>query len=158
MIVDAGGVGAGSVAVAAAELIGPLAGAATPVALPWAGQSTVEVEVGLRYPLALVTLLADLELQAVVVTVTASQAGGAPQVQAPVRFEPWTPAGSALPGFVPAAGPDGLAGGFTLSCAAERLAPDGTAAPLDPATVVRIDLVHGVLGRVLAVLLTEKAR
>ena len=161
-LLDPAGTGAGSVAAAAAELIGPLAGAATPIALPWTDQATsrVEIGVGLRYPLLLVTLLADLGQETLVVTTAVQSSGGGPQGQAPVRFEPWTPAGSALPAFAPTAGPDGLAGGFALTCQAQRIPAGGPAVQLSPAdlaAIIRVDLIQGLLGRVLTVLLTEKA-
>ena len=162
-LLDPAGTGAGSVAAAAAELIGPLSGAATPTALPWADQasSRIEVGAGLRYPLLLVTLLADLGQESVAVTAAVQPAGGGgSQDQPPVRFEPWTPAGSALPAFAPAAGPDGLAGGFTLTCTAQQSTAGGQAVQLSPAELaatIRVNLIQGLLGRVLTVLLTEKA-
>jgi len=161
-LLDPAGTGAGSVAAAAAELIGPLAGAATPVALPWTDEASarIEIGVGLRHPLLLVTLLTDLQQETVVVTVAAESAGGTPQNQPPIRFGPWTPAGSALPAFVPAAGPDGLAGEFALTCAAQRNPASGPAVQLSAADLtatIRVDVIQGVLGRVLTVLLTEKA-
>ena len=161
-LLDPDGIGAGAVAAAAAELIGPLADAATSTALPWldAASSRIEIGAGLRYPLLLITLLTDLNQETVTVTPTAEPAGGAAQDRAPVRFEPWTPAGSALPAFAPSVGPDGLAAGFVISFSAERIPGDGPAVPLsaaDLAGTIRVDLIQGLLGRVLAVLLAEKA-
>ena len=161
-LLDPASTGAGAVAAAAAELIGPLSGAAAPTALPWTDQSSSRIEIGagLRYPLLLITLLPDLGQETVAVTVTAQPAGGGPQDQPPVSFGPWTPAGSALPAFVPATGPDGLAGDFTLTCTAQQIPIDGPAVQLGPedlAATVRVDLIQGLLGRVLTVLLTEKA-
>lgn len=161
-LLDPAGTGAGAVAAAAAELISPLAGAAAPTALPWTDQasSRIEIGAGLRYPLLLVTLLADLEQESVAVTAAAQPAGGGSQDQPPVRFGPWTPAGSSLPAFVPATGPDGLAGGFALTCTVQRIPADGPAVQLSPAELaatIRADLIQGLLGRVLTVLLTEKA-
>ena len=60
--------GAGSLPAVARELVGPLAGAATPQPLPWDGQSArVTVPAGSRYAVLLVTLLADIERDQLVV-------------------------------------------------------------------------------------------
>jgi hypothetical protein len=155
--------GAASLAAAAGELIAPLAPAATPEPLPWvaaAQPARVEVDTTARYPLLLVTLLADLELDAVVVSPTLLS-GGAAAAQPAARFAPWTQAGSAVVAAVPPVDDAGTAAPFRLECTATRITPDGAETPLVAATLretVRVDLVQGLLGRLLAVILAEKPR
>jgi hypothetical protein len=152
--------GGASLASAAAELVAPLGTAATPEPLPWAGPARVELGVT-RHPLVLVALLVDLETDAVVVTVTAVPAGGPPKPQPPVRFATYTEAGSALVAYVPDVDAAGSAGPFVLRVAAERIDATGAGSALVAAELratVRVHLVQGVLGRVLALLLDEKQR
>jgi hypothetical protein len=155
--------GAASLAAAARELIAPLAPSATPEPLPWvaaAQPARVEVDTVVRYPLLLVTLLADLELDAVVVSPTLL-GGGTAAAQPAARFAPWTQAGSALVAAVPPVDDAGTAAPFELECVATRITPDGTETPLAAATLretVRVDLVQGLLGRLLAVIMAEKPR
>jgi hypothetical protein len=155
--------GAASLAAAAGELIAPLAPAATPEPLPWvaaAQRARVEVDTTSRYPLLLVTLLADLELDAVVVSPTL-RSGGAAAAQPAARFAPWTQAGSAVVAAVPPVDDAGTAVPFRLECTATRITPDGAETPLAAATLretVRVDLVQGLLGRLLAVIMAEKPR
>jgi hypothetical protein len=152
--------GAASLASVAAELVAPLAAAATPQPLTWVGQTRVDVGIT-RHPLLLVTLLIDLATDAVVVTPTVLAAPGPPQPLPPLRFATYTEAGSALVCHVPGVDPGGTAAPFGLRLAAERFDATGAGSALTPAELqatVRVDLVEGVLGRVLMILLDEKQR
>ena len=155
LLLDVTGVGAGSLVSGSRELIGPLAGAVTPEPLPWdAGTTTSQVVVpdGARYPLVLVTLLADLDEEELLVTVAVVTGGAPAQDLPPVTFAAWSQAGSSVPGCVPAVDAAGVAQGarlvvtgtLTVDGAATLLAADALRA------MVRVDLVQGLLGRVLA--------
>ncbi|HET9141628.1 hypothetical protein [Actinophytocola sp.] len=148
---DPARVGAGSLAAAAAELIGPLAPAATPRPLdlqPGAPkQAQAVVDTVTRYPLVLVTLLTDLDDQELTVT-----PGTAPAL----TFAPYSAAGSALVAVVPPVDAGGTATPFTVTISARRA---GVSLDFPELTgAVRVDLVQGVLGRLLTVLLDEKSR
>jgi hypothetical protein len=204
-VLDPAGLGAGSLAAVAGELIGPLGAGVTPRPLPWAAGTTpaeVVVDTVTRYPLALVTLLSDLEAETVEVTTTFVPDGGGGVIQPALSFEPYTPAGAALIGAVPGLGggsgststfaptfgsgpilddenqddenqddviaDDGTAGDgsavvgpFTVRVTVRRRPVDGDSAFLEPDEVralLRVDLVQGRLGRLLAVLVGEKVR
>jgi len=158
------GLGAGSLAAVAAELIPPLAPAATPQPLPWvpaANPAGVEIDAAARYPLLLVTLLADLDADRLAVTPTLRPAIGPPAEQPAAQFAAYTQAGSTLPAYIAPVDAAGVAEAFGLSCTAARTAADGTVTELgvpELQRTVRLDLVQGLLGRVLAVLLAEKPR
>ena len=141
--------GAGSLAAVARELVGPLAGAATPQPLPWDGQAArVTVPAGSRYAVLQVTLLADTEQDQIVVVPRILLPTPATN-QPPVTFAEWTQAGSSLPGYVPPVDASGVAAALRLSLTANRIAPDGTTTQLVPADVrglLRIDLVEGLAG------------
>jgi len=149
------GPGAASLSAAANELIGPLAGAVQPQLLPWVngvGFDTGEIT---YHPLLLVCLLTDLGEESLGVTVTVD---GAPQ---PVlTFAPWSERGTQVVAHVPATDDQGAAAAFTGTVAVTRTLR-GTSTALgqnDVRTTVAVDLVQGLLGRLAAVLLAEKAR
>ncbi|MEU4291325.1 hypothetical protein AB0E63_24120 [Kribbella sp. NPDC026596] len=153
--------GAGSLAAVARELVGPLAGAATPQPLPWDAQTArVTVPVGSRYAVLLVTLLADTERDQLVVVPRVLLPAPATN-QPAVTFAEWSQAGSSLPGYVPSVDASGVAPQLRLSLTATRIAADGTTTQLSPADVrglLRIDLVQGLTGRVMTAVLAEKQR
>ena len=154
--------GAGSLAAVARELIGPLAGATTPEPLPWDGVANARVTVpaGSRYAVLNVTLLVDTERDRCVVVPRVLQPGPAAD-QPAVTFEVWSQAGSSVPGYIPSVDESGVAPQLQLSVSATLIAADGTTTQLPPAKVrnlVRIDLVQGLTGRVLAAVLAEKQR
>jgi hypothetical protein len=160
-------VGAGSVAAVASELIAPLGPAATPQPLPWIaapapGSAKVELDFAARYPLLLVTLLADLDAGSLVVTPTLLPASAAPVDQSALEFAPYTQAGSPLPAYIAPVDAGGVAAPFGLSVKAVHVTADGTTSgslsTAELESMVRIDLVQGLLGRVLAVMLAEKPR
>src|SRR4051812_16770849 len=105
-VLDPAGVGAGSLAAASSELIGPLATAAVPRPLTLQPstvkpQAQAVVDVVTRRPLVLVTLLRDLTAETLTIS-TATQVGTAPvQTQPVVTFAPYTAAGTALVAAVP---------------------------------------------------------
>ena len=164
LLADLGAPGADSLAAVSRELIGPLAGAATPSPLPWGSASAsaeVTVPDGTRYPLVLVTLLADLDTDQLVVTPSVATAAGPTQAQSPITFAPWSQAGSSVPADVPAVDAAGAATGLRLVLTGARTAADGTVSDLSGdalRTTVRVDLVQGLLGRVLVAMTAEKAR
>ncbi|NBH05309.1 hypothetical protein, partial [Amycolatopsis sp. SID8362] len=93
--------GAGVLAAAAAELIGPLAPAATPRPLtlrPTAtpGQAEAVVDTTTRHPLVLCTVLSDVDVQGLAILPALKSGGGAPQSLPVVTFAPHTAAGTAL--------------------------------------------------------------
>ncbi|MCR6485063.1 hypothetical protein M8542_19735 [Amycolatopsis sp. OK19-0408] len=154
--------GAGVLAAAAAELIGPLAPAATPRPLTLrpsssgpTGQAEVVVDFPTRQPLVLCTVLSDVDAQGLTILPALEAGKDAPQTLPVVTFAPHTAAGTALVAAVPPAGK----APFTLLARGIRGGKAGvglTAAQLIAA--VRFDLVDGVLGRLLTVLLDEKGR
>jgi hypothetical protein len=153
--------GAASLAVAGDELIGPLSGAVTPQPLPWSTGSTVVVDEPSHQSMVICTLLADLSDDAIEVVVSLVPASGPDQPQPVVRFAQWSEHGTELLAYVPSTDVSGTAAPFTLRIAATHIAPDGTRQVLsanDAAAAIRLDLVQGVLGRLTAVLLSEKSR
>lgn len=156
-----GSPGAGSLGAAAREVIGPYAGALTPQPLPWddvPASAEITVAEVTRYPLVLLTLLTDLEGDQVVAVPRLLEPG---TDQPPITYAPWSQAGSSLTAFVPEVDAGGAAAAFRIGVTATRTAPNGTVTTVAAADVrqtVRVDLVQGLAGRVLAVLLAEKAR
>lgn len=162
--------GAGSLAAAASELIGPLQTAATPqpvplqplASAPAPGQAQAVVDVATRYPLVLFTLLTDLAGETLTVTPGVRTPAAPPQAQPVVTFAPYSAAGTALVAAVPAADDQGTAGPFTVLAQGTRTAAGGSPvvglSAQELAATVRVDLVQGVLGRLLTVLLDEKSR
>ena len=173
-VLDPAGVGAGSLAAVASELIGPLSTAATPQPVPLEpappgpvpgqpqGLAQAVVNVATRYPLALFTLLTDLQGETLTVVAGTRLASGPAQPQPAVTFAPYSAAGTALVAVVPVVDAKGTAGPFTVLAQGTRVANDGSAAvqltAQELAGVVRVDLVQGQLGRLLTVLLDEKGR
>jgi len=163
-VLDPAAAGAGALAAVTSELIAPLASGASPRPLPWqSGASSAQVAVDLptRYPLALVTLLTDLEDETLDVSPTLVPLSGPPVPQPPLHFARRTAAGSALVACLPPLDAAGTSPAFTLTCAAHRTAGDGSGGDLTPdqiRAILRVDLTEGLLGRLLAVLLDEKAR
>ena len=157
---EIGSPGAGSLAAVAGEVIGPFAGALTPQPLPWdaAPAARVSVPDGTRYPLLLLTLLSDLDGGQIVAV---PRVLGTATDQPAVTYAPWSQAGSSLPAYVPDVDGAGAAAGFRVRVSATRTAADGSTTTLtgdDVRAAVRVDLVEGVAGRLLAALLAEKAR
>jgi hypothetical protein len=152
--------GAASLSVAGDELIGPLADAARPKPLDLAG-TIVEVPAA-RWPVVLCTLADDLGNDAVEITVTLRPAGGGPAVPQPgIRFAPWTEHGTQLVMFVPPVDPQGASAACSVRLGASRVDGAGVSTAIPAARLgdaVRIELVQGVLGRVAAVMLSEKGR
>jgi hypothetical protein len=151
--------GAGSLAAVARELIGPFAGATTPEPLPWDSGAVARVTVpaGTRYAVLHVTLLADLDQDECVVVPRVLQPTPAAN-QPTLTFAAWSQAGSSLPAYIPVGE---VAPAMQLSLQVTVIAADGTAAQLPVAkvrTLLRIDLVQGLTGRVLAAVLAEKQR
>src|SRR4051812_25334991 len=153
--------GAGSLAAVARELIGPYADALTPRPLSFTGgpgDPGVTVPAGARWPLVLLTLCADLD-GATVTAVPRLATPGADQP--PVVYAPWSQAGSSPAAFVPATGDAAAAAASALTTTARRTAPDGTTTTVDATGLpglLRFDLVQGMAGRLMTVLLAEKAR
>jgi hypothetical protein len=167
---DPAGVGAGSLAAVSSELIGPLSRAATPQPLLLRpsppgqpqGQAQAVVDVVMRYPLVLLTLLTDLQGETLTVSPGVQLASGSPQQQPVVTFAPYSAAGTALVAAVPAADAKGTAAPFTVVVQGKRVVPRGSLSVQLSAqqliATVRVELVQGVLGRLLTVLLDEKGR
>lgn len=162
--------GAGSLAAASSELIGPLSAAATPQPLTLQpspsgvpkGQAQAVVDVVTRYPLVLFTLLRDLGNETFTVTPGVQLASGAPRLQPVVTFAPYSAAGTAVVAAVPAVDAKGAAAPFTVLAQGQRVASPGSPgvqlSAKELIAAVRADLVQGVLGRLLTVLLDEKGR
>lgn len=160
LLAELGSPGAGSLAAAAREVIGPFAGALTPQPLPWdAGpNAAVSVPGGTRYPVVLLTLRSDLDDERIVAV---PRLLGTATDQPAVTYAPWSQAGSSLPAFVPETDADGAAAAFRVGVTATHTAANGSTTTLtgdDVRAAVRVDLVQGVAGRVLVALLAEKAR
>ncbi|HEX8347557.1 MAG TPA: hypothetical protein VF657_22910 [Actinoplanes sp.] len=154
--------GAGSLAAMSNELTGPFTGAVTPQPVPFDDVPAAEVTVprGTRYPLVLVTLLSDLSGERIV-AVPRLLTGTSGTDQPPVTFDAWTQAGSSMPGFVPVVDSSGAAGEFRIAVTAGRTAADGSRSALsadEVRAILRVDLVQGLTGRVLAAAMVEKAR
>jgi len=161
LLATLGSPGAGSLAAASRELIGPYGGALTPEPLPWddlADSAEVTVADVTRFPLLLITLLTDLDGDRMVAV---PRLLGPGTDQPPITFAPWSQAGSSLLAFVPEVDGSGAAAGFRIGVTVTHTAPDGTVTALaarDIRRAVRVDLVAGLAGRVMAVLFAEKAR
>jgi hypothetical protein len=165
-LLDPAHLGAGVLAAAAAELIGPLAPAATPRPLTLrpssggpTGQAEAVVDFTTRQPLVLCTVLSDVDAQGLTILPASKSGKDAPQPLPVVTFAPHTAAGTALVAFVPPVGKGEVAAPFTLLARGIRGGELGvglSAAQL--IATVRFDLVEGVLGRLLTVLLDEKGR
>lgn len=161
---DPDGFGAGVLAAAAAELIGPLSQAATPQPLTLhpqgpGGQAEAVVDITTSRPLVLCTVLSDVDTQGLTILPALSSGKGAPQSLPVVTFAPHTAAGTALVAAVPPVGKGDVAAPFTVlarGILGGELGTGLSAAELIAA--VRFDLVQGVLGRLLTVLLDEKGR
>lgn len=162
-VLDPNGVGAGALAAAAAELIGPLSDAATPRPLTLQpspasapkGQAQAAVSVSTRFPLIVVTLLTDLNGDTLTFTPALQPPTGAPVPQPAVTFAPRSVAGTTLVAAVPPT-TNGVASPCTVLVQGVRAAAALSAQDL--IATVRIQLVQGVLGRLLTVLLDEKGR
>lgn len=162
-LLDPHGFGAGVLAAAAAELIGPLAPSATPQPLPMhpgqAGQAEAVADITTRHPLVLCTVLSDVDTTGLTILPALRSGNGAPQPLSVLRFAPHTAAGTALVAAVPPVGKDGVAAPFSVL--ARGIHGGDTGAALSAAELiaaVRFDLVEGLLGRLLTVLLDEKGR
>lgn len=163
-LLDPAGFGAGVLAAAAAELIGPLSPAATPRPLTLratpppgpAGQAEAAVGGTTRHALVLCTVLSDVDTQGLTVRPALRAGSGTPQPLPEVTFAPHTAAGTALVAAVPPAGEGGVTTPFSVLANGIRGDTGLSAAELIAA--VRFDLVEGVLGRLLTVLLDEKGR
>jgi hypothetical protein len=162
-VLDPNGIGAGALTAAAAELIGPLSDAATPRPLTLQpspasapkGQAQAAVSVSTRFPLIVVTLLTDLNGDTLTITPALQPPTGAPVPQPVVTFAPRSVAGTTLVAAVPPT-TNGVASPCTVLVQGVRAAAALSAQDL--IATVRIQLVQGVLGRLLTVLLDEKGR
>ena len=164
-LLDPQGFGAGVLAAAAAELIGPLSPAATPQPLTLhpapgtTGQAEAVVDIVTRRPLVLCTVLSDVDTQGLTILPALRSGNGTPQPLPVLTFAPHTAAGTALVAAVPPMGKDDVAAPFSVlarGILGGELGTGLSAAELIAA--VRFDLVQGVLGRLLTVLLDEKGR
>src|SRR2546426_149155 len=121
-VLDPDGLGAGVLAAAAAELIGPLSPAATPrpltmhASLPPGppGQAEAAVDIVTRQPLVLCTVLSDVDGQGLTVLPALKSGNGATQTLPVVTFAPHPAAGTALVAAVPPVGKGDVAVPFTV--------------------------------------------
>lgn len=163
-VLDPDGLGAGVLAAAAAELIGPLSPATTPHPLTLhasgpPGQAEADVDITTRQPLVLCTVLSDVDAQELTILPALKSGNGTPQPLPVLTFAPHTAAGTALVAAIPPAGKGGAVPPFSLLVRGTRGGELGTAlSAAQLIAAVRFDLVQGVLGRVLTVLLDEKGR
>ncbi|MEU7790629.1 hypothetical protein [Amycolatopsis sp. NPDC049159] len=163
-LLDPDHLGAGVLAAAAAELIGPLSPAATPRPLTLKattspGQAEAVVDTTTRHPLVLCTVLSDVDVQGLTILPAVKTGGGAPQSLPVVTFAPHTAAGTALVAALPPAGKGDVTAPFSVL--ARGILGGELGVGLSTAQLlaaVRFDLVEGVLGRLLTVLLDEKGR
>jgi hypothetical protein len=149
------GPAAASLTAAASELIGPFSGAVQPQQLPWLDDNGFGTGSVSYYPLLLVRLLTDLQEESLTVTVSVD---GLPATV--LTFAPWSERGSQVVGHAPATDPHGLAAAFTGKIAVTKTVA-GVPTKLgtkDVVTAVSVDLAQGLLARLTAVLLAEKAR
>ncbi|WP_428341214.1 hypothetical protein [Mycobacterium sp.] len=149
------GPGAASLAAASNELIGPFSGAVQPQQMPWINGTDFDSGGVTHWPLVLVRVLTDLQEESLVVTVSVKN--GPDTV---CTFAPWTEQGSELVAHVPATDARGAADAFIGTVAVTRtLAGVSTAlGPDEVVAAVSVDLTQGLLGRLTAVLVAEKAR
>lgn len=166
-VLDPAGLGAGVLAAAAAELIGPLSTAATPHPLTLhasppsgpPGQAEAVVDIPTRRPLVLCTVLSDVDAQGLTILPALKSGNGAPQPLPVVTFAPHTAAGTALVAAVPPVGKGDVVAPFSVLARGLRGGEVGTGlSAAELIAAVRFDLVEGVLGRLLTVLLDEKGR
>lgn len=162
-LLDPDAIGAGALAAAAAELIGPLSAAATPRPLSLRptteGLAEAVVDVTTRYPVVLCVVRVDVADRPLTI-VPALRFGDDAATELPVlTFEPHTVPGTALVAAVLPVDAGGVTAPFTLRARGLRGGPSGVAlSAAELAATVRFDLVQGVLGRLLTVLLDEKGR
>src|SRR4051812_26786117 len=166
-VLDPAGLGAGVLAAAAAELIGPLSPAATPHPLTLhasappgpPGQAEAGVDVPTRQPLVLCTALSDVDVRELTLLLALKTGDGAPPPLPVGAFAPHTAAGTALVAAIPPAGKGAVVAPFSLLVRGIRGGELGTGlSAAELLAAVRFDLVQGVLGRLLTVLLDEKGR
>lgn len=163
-VLDPAGLGAGVLAAAAAELIGPLSPAATPKPLPShasgpPGQVEAVVDVPTRQALVLCTVLSDVDAQGLTVLPALKSGNGTPQTLPVLTFAPHTAAGTALVAAIPAPGKGAAVAPFSVLARGIRGGETGTGlSSAQLLAAVRFDLVQGTLGRLLTVLLDEKGR
>jgi len=144
--------GAASLAAAAGELIGPLADSATPKPLPWLAGGAFDTEVPTRQPLLLVRLERDLGAETLSVTVRVGATD-----QPVLTFAEWSECGSTLCAFAAPVDALGVAAQFAGTVSA-TLSGSGALTPAETSAIVGLELVQGGLGKLLAVVLSEKAR
>jgi hypothetical protein len=167
-LLDPAGLGAGVLAAAAAELIGPLSPAATPQPLslhpdpdrgPAGGQAEAVVDRITRVPLVLCTALSDVGSQGLTILPALKTGNGTPQALPVLTFAPHTAAGTALVAAIPPVGKGDVAAPFSVLVRGILGGELGTGLSVaELVAAVRFDLVEGVLGRLLTVLLDEKGR
>jgi hypothetical protein len=163
-LLDPDGFGAGMLAAAAAELIGPLSQAATPQPLTLhpqgpVGQAEAVVDITTRQPLVLCTVLSDVDTQGLTILPALRLGNGTPQPLPVLTFAPHTAAGTALVAAVPPVGKGDVAAPFSVLARGILGGELGTGLSVaELIAAVRFDLVQGVLGRLLTVLLDEKGR
>lgn len=146
--------GAASISATADELIGPLSGAVQPQVLPWGATASFAVPPGSRHPVVLVRLLRSLGAETLSVVVTVD--GNA---LPPLTFAPWTEVGTQLVAYAAPVDPGGTAAGFTGLVKARLLSGASTTLNIGQTTaIVGLDLVQGLLGKVVCVLVSDKAQ
>ena len=151
--------GAASLPHQAAHLTGPLQTGAAYESVPLEAGGTATVRAG-RHLLVLVALTSPLGVDGLQVAATADPGSQAVTLP-PVTFAPWTEAGAALAVFVPPANPvTGTGLPHTVALAGSRLTPGGPVGvpPAELGRLVELQLVEGILGRLLAVMSAETAR
>lgn len=155
--------GAASLHAVADELTAPFEGSVRPRTLPWGpldastGERTLSLPTGAHHPMVLLRLLSDVDGATTVgATITADVAGAVPGV--PLRWGPWTAAGTQLVAAVPAVDAQGTAGALTVAVRCSTIVAGAAPLPRDPDALLVGELVTGVLGKLLLVLTQEKAR
>lgn len=130
-----------------------------PVAID--GNGAAKVDVTTREPLLLAWPLAGLEEEGLRLEAIVSPDGGA-DVGVVLEFAPYTEEGAALPLYRPPTDPSShLAGKFSLKLTLSQRGMDGSLTPVGQAgiaSLVALEIVEGVTGRVLYILGAEKSR
>lgn len=154
--IDTDAFGAASLRNMAAHLTAPLATGAVESPIPIAAGGGAAVGFPAREPLLLVAPRTDLGPRGLLL------AADTPEGTATVEFAPYTEHAAALPLYRPPTPATGFAEPFELTITSlEEVLPDGTKhalAPAEIATRVELELVEGVLGRLLYAIGAEKQR
>lgn len=149
--------GAGSLRNMAAHLTAPLATGAVESPIPIAPTGGASVEFSSREPLLLCASHTDLGDRGLRLTANTPDAG-----IVALEFAPWTERAAALPLYRPPTDATGFAAPFALTITSLReVLPDGTSTALGHEQIaerLELELVEGVLGRMLYALGAEKPR